>query len=66
MFIIAIALIRLRVLITYSVRDYKASKVFISDFTVYIPAIPLNPEHYHNDPYLLKAMITKYMENTVF
>ena len=65
MFIIAIGLIRLRVLINYSVRDYKAQKVLISDFTVYIPDIPLNPEHYQNDPYLLKAMITKYMENIV-
>jgi hypothetical protein len=42
MFIIAIALIRLRVLMNYTVRDYKASKVFISDFTVYLPSIPLD------------------------
>lgn len=65
MLIIAIALIRLRVFISYTVRDYKASKVFVSDFTVYIPSIPLDPEHYHNDPFLLKAMITKYMESIV-
>jgi hypothetical protein len=26
----------------YTVRDYKASKVFISDFTVYLPSIPLD------------------------
>ena len=62
MLILTFFMIRLVVLVDYSVKDYKKTQLFTSDFTVYVPSIPLNPEYYNYDHFLLKAMITKYME----
>ena len=65
MFIFVLALIRLRRLDYYSVKDSKANEIQIRDFTVYMPSIPLATKYYNNDPQILEAYIIKYMESVV-
>ena len=50
MLIFVLALIRLRRLDYYNVKDTKANQIQIRDFTVYMPSIPLAAKDYNNSP----------------
>jgi len=50
MFIFVLALIRLRSLDYYNLKDSKANQIQIRDFTIYMPSIPLAAKYYNNNP----------------
>jgi len=62
-FIIVVAIFRLRRYEQISVADLKKGKCKIEDFAVYVPNIPISEKDYNKSPELLKAMIATHFED---
>lgn len=65
MFILTVGIFKLRWYEQASTEDLKQGKTRVDDFTVTLPAIPLDREDYSNKPELLTAMIAVHLEEIV-
>lgn len=59
------AVVRLRWYERLAINDIREGKSKIEDFTVFIKDIPIDKSLYHNNPELLKAMMTLHLEDIV-
>jgi hypothetical protein len=63
MWFLTVMIIKLRYFERLACQDMKQGKTSIEDFSISIPAIPIDRAEYHNNPDLLTAMLGTHMES---